>query len=667
LAKTSADWPRHLIWPASDAPLEDGQESIAVLFVPTPALTSEAFFNAFFKGERPLRHIVHPAFLASQTQTFPTSYRPMPIVTVGTENMTALYQESAGLDCDLPKPTGTLMEQRQKNLRLYQLGIDHRAKFLDSSIWHRYVAYDRDFGENILARLAEMVECSDLRLYRSLASLASLEFQCRMLLNSFIVPLGANGHHESVTPFKFHSETWAASQSARIMEFLRAEGEETKLIDLKWNTLTVDDQADEPISTDDYPAKGIAPTKNKLIARWLTNTTAGLKALAVNTETCTKGDRDIIEKGINLMRKKTFDVVFLDYLLGKGGVLGEKGREYGHEFLLEIAAHQLEQQPIRQGVLGRHWVFPISAFPFAFGDKLRQLGMEGVSERWYISEGGDPITTPELFRFNFLRMAILQISECYLYPAAMLRLLQRFSGIEDQKEWAGAVRTALEFVEISQKVMKSSRDSEFSNSMGKFLKQQKNYGEHIKALKTLLEQLEKPLDAAIFRSIQALVLRLQEMLEPPIFECINLKTNAFFAEIEEKRQEVVSKIEPAIAQNQPNLSLKNLGLLGLPPEIGEYTKAQSLNLSGNRLDILPSEMKNLAELTRLDLSSNDFAEIPAVLGQLLSLEWLDLRGNPRLSETLRHLWQGDDLKAMLSQEIKSKSPDDKASQSSTPT
>jgi Leucine-rich repeat (LRR) protein len=67
------------------------------------------------------------------------------------------------------------------------------------------------------------------------------------------------------------------------------------------------------------------------------------------------------------------------------------------------------------------------------------------------------------------------------------------------------------------------------------------------------------------------------------------------------------------------------------------TIAQSLNPYGNRLDILPSEMKNLAELTRLDLSSNDFAEIPAVLGQLLSLEWLDLRGNPRLSEKLRHL------------------------------
>jgi hypothetical protein len=657
LAKESNSWPTHLIWPANNEAPEEGQESIAILFAPTSALASEVFFNAFFEGKNPLRVVETPASAAGKNLAPPFSYRPVPIITIGSEDIMTLYQESAGLDCDLPNTAHTWWEQRREKLRLYQLGIDHRAKFLDSSIWHRYLAHDVDFEKNLLARLSELVEYSDLRLYRSLASLASLEFQCRMLLHSFIVPLGAHGHHESVTPFKFHSEAWAARQSARIVAFFQSEGEGAQLVDLKWNTLTVDDQADEPISTTDDSGSAPPPTKRDLIARWLTNPATGPKALNINTKACTKGNRDIIGKGMARMREKTFDVVFLDYLLGKGGILGEKGREYGQEFLLELAGHESFHQ-IRQGALGRHWIFPISSFPFAFGDKLRQLGMEGVGERWYISEGGDPITTPELFRLNFLRMALLQISECYLYPAAMLRLLQRFGAIEEGKEWAGAVRTALEFVEISQKVMKSSRDSEFSNSMGKFLAKQKRYGERIKALKTLLEQLEKPLDAATYRSIQEEHLRLQKMLEPSILECLDQKLNDFFADIEAQQQAVISKIEAAIAKNKTDLNLKNLGLLGLPPEIGKYTIAQSLNLSGNRLEILPTEIKNLAELARLDLSANDFAEIPAVLGQLPALEWLDLRGNPRLREGLRYDWQGDDLKAMLCQEIKSKSPDD---------
>ncbi|MFN0037693.1 MAG: leucine-rich repeat domain-containing protein [Saprospiraceae bacterium] len=681
-AKENGGWPENLDWPTDNQPpANEAQESVIVLFVRTAALAGGPFFQELIRGSTGLRRI-EPLLGGEAKPARSPDYRPSPIITISLENAMALHEESAGLDCD-PSNTKPWKEQREKSHRLYNLGIDHRVKFLDSSIWHRYVAFDAGFEKNLFARLSDVVTYSDLRLYRSLASLASLEFQCRMLLNSFIVALGANGHHDAVTPFKFHSETWMARQSERIMQFLRAEGEEMQLIDLQWNALMVDDQADEPISTIDDegkrpasltesgeqpPAPAVAherdpalpPTKRALIARWLNQDAAGTagKMLNVQTENCTTGEQGIIAQGIQILRKQTCDVIFLDYLLGKGETLRANGREYGHEFLLELVTGQ---QQLHRGPLGRYWIFPISSFPFAFTDKLRQLGMEGVSDRWYISEGGDPIATPEMFRFNFLRMALLQISECYLYPAAMVRLVERFAGIQGRKEWGGAVRTALEVREVNQKLLATdqTQKSMLAHTMRSFLKKQKCYERQVRHLKVLAILLERPLNAARYRSIWKVQTEFGEnMTSHPAKEVLHEKMIVLLSEVNEKHKVVIRKISEAIESIE--LDLSDLGILDLPPMISQCTQIQRLNLSGNRLDSLPSEMFALTHLVHLDLAGNDFSKPPTVLKNLPALEWLDLRDNPNLG-ALADVYEDEiDIKMRLSMAIEQEINNDSA-------
>jgi len=646
-AKNDATWPKILDWPTDNqTPASPAQESIIVLFVRSMALTSSGFFQELINGDTALR-CVEP-LPGAAARTSPEAYRPSPIITVSLENVMALYEESAGLDCDLPEANGW-RERRERNNRLYSLGIDHRVKFLDSSIWHRYVACDDpDFGIYLLARLYEAVEYSDLRLYRSLASLASLEFQCRMLLNSFIAPLGANGHHESVTPFKFHSETHMARQAEHMLQFLRETGEGMQLIDLQWGALMVDDQANRAISTiDDLPeaqkseggktrVRSKVPTKRTLIQRWLTNdaTSKVGKKPSVSIDQFTKGDSEIIRKGIVKMEKRTFDVIFLDYLLGSG-TLRASGREYGHEFLLELATNT--NQHLHRGLLGRYWIFPISSFPFAFSDKLRQLGMDGVGDRWYISEGGDPIAAPEMFRFNFLRMALLQITECYLYPSAMVRLLERFSGIENHKEWAEAIRTSLKFMDVNQNLLKFDRrqDSTLASSMLDFLDGQPRYEKQIHLVKVLAEMMDAPIDTARYNQILSQKTEIiGHIPNHPIAAVVERGITKLLSKIDENYQRAVKDITATVNNGKSRLTLDGLGLLGLPDIIGQCRLLESINLSGNQIAKLPISMSSLTRLTHLDLAGNDFSKIPSVLKNLQRLQWLDLRKNPALGGDL---------------------------------
>ena len=647
--KNTQAWPENLDWPADNqAPANPGAESIIILFVPTAALTSRFFFQELIIGDTALRRI--EPMPGANARHRANSYQPSPIITVSLENAMALYEESAELDCALPNPEDW-RTRRKRNERLYRLGIDHRVKFLDSSIWHRYVVYDEGFETNLLARLSDIVVYSDLRLYRSLASLASLEFQCRMLLNSFIAPLGGHGHHEAVTPFKFHSETYMARHSDAILDFLRKEGEGIQLIDLQWKALTVDDQANQPISTIDDPPEGsesrsytsAAPSKLDLIKKWLAGYPPSQKAkmLSVEMTHFTKDSINIIQKGIVEMRRHMFDVIFLDYLLGSGGTLRANDREYGHEFLLELATSA--DQQLRRGPLGRHWIFPISSFPFAFGDKLRQIGMNGVSDRWHISEGGDPIATPEIFRFNFLRMALLQISECYLYPVAMVRMVKRFSGIENLKIWSLAVRTALDFRKVSQEMLDSdhNQDSAFARSMNQFLKEQKHYDWLVDCLLAWTIEIAMPRSAEVYKKISDVR---EVMPGHPILEVLEKR----LASLDENYEYAVFEIAKAAQEGRTKLDLKNKGMLDLPPLIGHCVLLENLILSGNCITILPSEMSVLTQLTWLDLSGNDFSEIPSVLQNLPALKWLDLSNNAGLDDLANVYESAEEIKRCLS-------------------
>ena len=79
-------------------------------------------------------------------------------------------------------------------------------------------------------------------------------------------------------------------------------------------------------------------------------------------------------------------------------------------------------------------------------------------------------------------------------------------------------------------------------------------------------------------------------------------------------------------------SLQTLGLDGnqltaLPPEIGQLTSLQTLNLDGNQLTALPPEIGQLTSLQTLKLDGNQLTALPPEIGQLTSLQTLGLIGN----------------------------------------
>lgn len=80
----------------------------------------------------------------------------------------------------------------------------------------------------------------------------------------------------------------------------------------------------------------------------------------------------------------------------------------------------------------------------------------------------------------------------------------------------------------------------------------------------------------------------------------------------------------------------------LPPSIGNFLQLKSLTLNSNRLTSIPSEISKLKKLETLSLNGNRIQQFPSTLGQLKALRTLSLSGNqipefPSGLGTLRHL------------------------------
>ncbi len=79
-----------------------------------------------------------------------------------------------------------------------------------------------------------------------------------------------------------------------------------------------------------------------------------------------------------------------------------------------------------------------------------------------------------------------------------------------------------------------------------------------------------------------------------------------------------------------SLELSNNQLSGeVPPELGGISSLKWLDLENNQLSgNIPPELGNLSSLQRLDLSNNQLSgEVPSELGGISSLKWLELENN----------------------------------------
>ncbi len=75
------------------------------------------------------------------------------------------------------------------------------------------------------------------------------------------------------------------------------------------------------------------------------------------------------------------------------------------------------------------------------------------------------------------------------------------------------------------------------------------------------------------------------------------------------------------------LSLDNLGLRELPPEIGWLSGLFDLQLDNNDLTALPEEIERLQQLRALSISRNRLSELPGILGAIPSLRSLNASNN----------------------------------------
>src|SRR5262245_60016705 len=82
----------------------------------------------------------------------------------------------------------------------------------------------------------------------------------------------------------------------------------------------------------------------------------------------------------------------------------------------------------------------------------------------------------------------------------------------------------------------------------------------------------------------------------------------------------VERIETCLNGRGLTLNLCGLGLETVPPEIGQLTWLESLDLGANRLTSLPAEFWRLTCLIELHLDGNQLVSLPPEIGQFAQLE-----------------------------------------------
>lgn len=324
------------------------------------------------------------------------------------------------------------MNEEFKNVLTQFINVNRTFLFFDSNIWVRSLSFDE-----------LIMPPKDLEIDNDIFNLniaeEFIEFQERLFKQSHLDDKDSHGIH--VSPFVFHSETKMKQEiEDRILKKIN--------FDLDWNSLLVDDYANLPLSPFSVQKKYERLTKKNIIKYLLSFTR--LEIISVYDD---DDNSNLIWKTLKKLSVNTYDIIFLDYLLGDNDQRINQ-REYSHELLLLLDGicsnksgfrkndflglieylpenwliyntHQnkyevsnwehikninkvIEGIKQRKGPLGKFWFFNISSFQSAFLDRLREQGLGHNSEHWFLSRGADPVNTPELFRYSLFNFLLLQ-------------------------------------------------------------------------------------------------------------------------------------------------------------------------------------------------------------------------------------------------------------------
>ncbi|MFN0037018.1 MAG: leucine-rich repeat domain-containing protein [Saprospiraceae bacterium] len=560
------------------------------------------------------------------------------------------------LDFNTKARAEELADKRKRDL--HDQNLDTRAKFLDSSIWHRYVpempgpSSDAPGSETPTFQiffeevLDEMMGHWREGLYYTVAAVTTLEFQLRMLRHSFIGQFGDGGHAGVVTPFKFHSERHLQRRTElREDNFLTKKHNGQNLLSaIQWRMLLVDDYANEALST---IGKGYGCTtkKHELVRRPLDRLyqSHGIDAFAQFELVSPEAKQGVLDFCASALCQRTFDVIFLDYLLGERpeASASPKNREYGYELLLRLIEDSRKaDSQYHRDFFGRYWIFPVSSFPFALSDKLVQLGIGHLHSIWHLSGGGDPVTTPHLYAFYLFRFLKQKVGEYYLYPKALQRLLNEIPNFpntgQGKRLWAKCLRAALSHyrsrLEVVSQSASDGTQSPFLQSIEDFVTQRIR----IKILlNAILKDTEKIAEGDLqAQEVKQRATKLRHLVSTDFkdyYDCLQ----GLFTKIESfanaEMDKALQRIEAARIRKDTSLDLSGLDIQRLPDQLTDVLPdLKNLDLSNTGLREVPSELSKLNSLVNLNLAKNKITQHDSLkhLAGLTELNDLDLTGNP---------------------------------------
>ena len=296
--------------------------------------------------------------------------------------------------------------------RIGAFNLDKRKGFLDSSIWHYYVPMqdfsDMKFNERLKHVIDSIRTNNKLGLYDAVVSKEFVEFQCRLMLNSYLRKIGG-GHEQHVTPFVFHSEAEMTYRANVKMKELN------EYNSIEWRVLVVDDFANEKLK--DGRGESIGSTKIDVIEQIIREIKSenNFKFEIVGTS------ENVVESLKEHLKVNFYDVVLLDYLLkvknDKKGTLDPflSSNLFTEEQYKDLTKHK--------GPLGKFWILPITSFSKAMIDKITNEGITRIHDDWYLFDGANPIATPGLFKYTFVKLLELQLKFAILSKSEILKFL----------------------------------------------------------------------------------------------------------------------------------------------------------------------------------------------------------------------------------------------------
>ena len=572
-----------------------------------------------------------------------TTFAPM--ITVGTYDIMSLYAY----------PYEREMAEGSSSKIFRSLTLDPRYKFLDSSIWFRYIPLiplnedesleeyhtllqpKLNFINRATALLNEICNYWTKGLYYTNAAVATLELQLRLLLQSHITDkIGDGGHAEAVTPFKFHSESFLQKRSRQEKDFLEEPWDNTGVSigsECKLKALIVDDQAHEgyELSTiDDDRYQGCTISKKDLILAPLLQVFSG-ENIDISTP---NSDKNVIEQCLQKIEKRPYDLIFLDYLLGKR--VGTNGlREYGHEFLLNLLNDSKDHNfNYKRGFQGRFWIFSISSFPFALPDKLHQLGISNLQNLWHLSYGGDPITTPHLYAYYLFRFIKQKVSTYFLHPVLLLRILKE-NPVEvkegNERFWAEYLENTIlnwqQQIHLASRYAQDEQSAGFTESIAWFCKQNYPLNKTLELILKITVLLKKGYVSDNLLYIYGEEFKQKELEQ---FETVRLflwsKIALFQDFYTQKQKERISQMG-----QKRMIDLSYQKIHHIPNEFFEAQKddIKELLLGSNYLESFPPTLLECKKLSRIDLSNNPITTLEGdIEKRLLLLTDLNLENTP---------------------------------------